>query len=617
MFDTPSGMTDAPPPNARTAPAEQGASPPELSLPQQRHKVVLVMDLVESVRLMAANEAAIVSHWRGFMHHATSQVLPANQGRLVKSLGDGLLVEFDQPVHAVRAALALHRYFAPLNENLPAAQRLHLRAGLNATQLYVDENDVYGQGVNLAARVADLAAPGETIVTASIFDGIVIGIDAEVEDRGENYLKHWPEPVRTWLVYPVSKDSQAVRPRVPEGIPTDFRPAIAVVPFETRSHAAEQFVIGELIADGVIAQLSRSQHLRVISRLSTTAFRGRQSSTQEIGQHLEANFVLGGSYVTYGEKVVIMAELSDRKRGEVVWAERITGDIRDLLETQSSLLDQLSSACAHALLHDVVQRTLVAPVPQLDSNALMLGGITLMHRSTPRDLQRSQQLLEAVVQRHKRVATPWAWMAKWHIMQVVQGLSDEPARDFQRAIDTADRALDLEPTSSLAMAIKGHALCHLGADVEASRRLLREATQSNPNDPMAWLYNSVWSQMWGKDEDAIREAEQALHLSPLDPQKYYFEMMLAASYAATCQWQEAVRYSHASLQKNRYHLPTIRCLLVAQYELGATEEAREAFQLLLSLQPNLTLSHYLSAGGQSPLRQRVANALSNLGLPSN
>jgi adenylate cyclase len=244
----------------------------------------------------------------------------------------------------------------------------------------------------------------------------------------------------------------------------------------------------------------------------------------------------------------------------------------------------------------------------------MLGGITLMHRSTPRDLQRSLQLLEAVVARHKRVATPWAWLAKWHIMQVVQGLSGEPARDFQRAIDTADRALDLEPSSSLAMAIKGHALCHLGEDVDASHRLLQEATQSNPNDPMAWLYNSVWSTMWGTPEDSMTEAENALHLSPLDPQKYYFEMMLATSCASLERWERAIELCRSSLLKNRYHLPTIRTLLIAQHELGFEKEAKETFSLLMQLQPHLTVQQYLAAGGESPLRQRVAKALTHLGL---
>src|SRR5690606_26582811 len=267
-----------------------------------------------------------------------------------------------------------------------------------------------------------------------------------------------------------------------------------------------------------------------ISRLSTRAFRGRQASAAEVGQRLEAGYTLSGSYLNVGDKVVISVEPSDHRRAEVVWADRLVGEVMDLLQTDSALIQQLSEACAQALLQHLVQRTQVLPVPQLDSNALMLGGITLMHRSAPRDLQRSQQLLEAVTERHKRVASPWAWMAKWSIMQVVQGLAPEPAQAFREAISVADRALDLEPHSSLAMAIKGHALCHLGSDVQDSRDLLHAATEANPNDAMAWLYRCVWSTMWGKAADAVPEAGRALELSPLDPQRYYFEMMLAASH---------------------------------------------------------------------------------------
>jgi adenylate cyclase len=585
-----------------------------VELPPVQHKTVLVIDLVESVRLMAHNEEQVVRLWRGFVHHATTQVFPPHGGRLVKSLGDGLLAEFEHPAQAVRAALALHRHFDAANQNLPAAQQLHLRAGLNATQLYVDDHDIYGQGVNLAARVADLATPGETVVTASVYDAIVVGIDAEVQDRGESYLKHWPEPVRTWTVTPVSAQGAVPRMPAPEAATSDFRPSIAVVPFETRSHSQEQYVIGELLADGVITQLSRSPDLRVISRLSTSAFRGRQATAAEVGQRLEAAYTLSGSYVSYGDKVVINAELCDTRRGEVVWAERLAGDVMDLLQSDSQLIQQLSEACAEALLQHMVQRTLVLPVPQLDSNALMLGGITLMHRSTPRDLQRSQQLLEAVVDRHKRVATPWAWLAKWHIMQVVQGLAPEPAQTFRAAIAVADRALDLEPHSSLAMAIKGHALCHLGTDVEQSHRLLIESTQSNPNDPMAWLYRSVWSTMWGTPEASLREAESAMRLSPLDPQRYYFEMMMGTCLAACEKWDKAIEVVQASLGKNRYHLPTIRTLMIAQYESGDVEGARSTTQLMLSLQPDLTVERYLSSGGQSPLRQRVARAMTVLGV---
>jgi class 3 adenylate cyclase/TolB-like protein len=580
-----------------------------------RHKTVLVIDLVESVRLMAANEAQVVTLWRGFVQFATTEVLPARGGRLVKSLGDGLLAEFEHPAQAVRAALALHRHFDAANRSLPAAQQLYLRAGINATQLYVDDVDVYGHGVNLAARVADLAAPGETVVTASVYDAIVVGVDADVQDRGESYLKHWPEPVRTWAVSAVNERTPVVRMPTPAESASEFRPGVAVVPFETRSHAAEQFVIGELIADGVITQLSRSQDLRVISRLSTSAFRGRGNTPAEIGQRLEASYTLSGSYVSFGDKVVITAELSDNRRNEVVWAERLSGDTLDLLQAESELITRLSEATANAVLHHLVQRTLVQPVPQLESNALMLGGITLMHRSTPRDLQRSHELLEAVVDRHKRVATPWAWLAKWHIMQVVQGLASEPARTFREAIGVADRALDLEPNSSLAMAIKGHALCHLGNDVQGARRLLVDSTEVNPNDAMAWLYRSVWSTMWGQGSDSVTEAETAVHLSPLDPQQYYFEMMLATCYAACEDWSRAIELSRSSLRKNCYHLPTLRCLTASLFEVGNVEEARVHFGTIRSLEPNLTIERYLASGRESPLRKRVARTMAALGLP--
>jgi adenylate cyclase len=582
-------------------------------LPMHEYKVVLVIDLVESVRLMASHEAAVVDQWRGFMAGASEQTIPRHRGRLVKSLGDGLLAEFDQPADAVRADMAMHAHFVPVNRQLPTQEQLWLRAGINASHLYVSEHDVYGHGVNLAARVAGLADPGDTVVTAPVRDGIVDGVDGDVEDMGESYLKHWSEPVRTWRVRPVSTAKFSWRPERREAPATDFRPSIAVIPFDARTPSPESFVIGELIADGVITQLARSQNIRVISRMSTTAFRGRGATAGEIDAKLDAPFVLSGGYATMGDKVMITAELADTRRGEVVWAERLSGDTMDLMQLESELINALSTACAHALLNAEVQRSLVQPLPKLDSNALMLGGITLMHRSTPRDLQRSQQLLEAVAERHKRVAAPWAWLAKWHIMQVVQGRSPDPASEFRRAISIADRALDLEPSSALAMAIKGHALCHLGSDVDGSRRFLLEATQSNPNDPMAWLYNSVWSTMWGTAQESMDEANTALQLSPLDPQKYYFEMMLANSCLALGQLDQAIALCQSSLKKNRYHIPTIRALVIAQFENDQVEAARDSFDLLLKLQPDLTIEKYLAAGRDSPLRQRGAKVLGALG----
>jgi adenylate cyclase len=170
-------------------------------LSAQVNKAVLVVDLVESVRLMAQDEIGVVIKWQGFLRFA-HQTIGANTGRLVKHLGDGLLAEFDQCGDAVMTAHQLHRYFDAYNATVPADLHMLLRAGINATHLYADEHDVYGHGVNLAARVTSLAPPGGTAVTASVRDALVDGLHGRIEDRGESVLKHWPGPVRTWCVWP-------------------------------------------------------------------------------------------------------------------------------------------------------------------------------------------------------------------------------------------------------------------------------------------------------------------------------------------------------------------------------------------------------------------------------
>lgn len=594
---------------------ESAPSPEVPPLPLMQNKVVLVMDLVESVRLMASNEASVVHQWHGFLQHAREEVLPRHGGRLVKSLGDGILVEFDEPSQAVKATLRLHRYFDDANRRRDDDNKFWLRAGLNATHLYIDDHDVFGHGVNLAARVAGLAGPGETVITANVHDALVDGVDGDMEDMGECYLKHWPEPVRTWTLSPPSGTGVTLKPPAPAARPEDFRATIAVLPFLSRSNAPEHFVIGDLLADGVIVQLSRSQHLRVISRLSTTVLRGRDDVNQTASQQLDAHFVLSGSYVSLGERVLVNAQLSDTRHNEVIWADRLTGDVMDVVQQESELINMLASTCADQLLHSEVQRTLTQALPRLDSSALMLGAINLMHRSTRRDLERSQQLLEALVDRHKRSVAPWAWLAKWHIMQVVQGMAADPHESFQRAIDISDRALDMAPDSALALSVKGHAMCHLGKDIQGSHQLLLEATHSNPNDPMGWLYSSVWSAMWGSPDQSFIEAEKALQLSPLDPQKYYFEMMLGNCYFAQGKMEEAVAMCEASLRKNRFHAPTIRALLVSQYELGRESDARATLELLRAMQPELTVSRYLASAGVSQARQRTAEAMQALGLP--
>lgn len=576
-------------------------------------KVLLVMDVVESVRIMEQDQDDFVRRWQQLVQQAEQHILPLHGGRIVKSLGDGLMLEFASAQGCLKAAFALHHFSAGKNAAYAPEHRLHLRMGSHLAEFVSDKHDIYGTDVNLTARIATLAGPGEVVVTAELRDHLTDGLEADIEDLGECYLKHVAKPIRAYRAGP---PGHAPVIQAPVAAAPDFRPTIAIIPFEARSNEPEHFVIGEVVADGIIAQLSRSADLKVISRLSTTAFRGRNDAAADVGDRLAARFVLSGSYIASGGKILIVAELTDTRNSQVIWGDRVSGDVMDLLETQSELLDRIASAASHALIASEAQQSLIQPLPRLDSCSLMLGGISHMHRSSLNDFDRSRQVLEAVLERHNRAAAPRAWLAKWYILRVVRGMSDAPQKDSRQAIEHAERALDLEPNSALALAIQGHALCQLSGDASGSLRKIEEAIRLNPSESLAWLYKSVWSSMWGESAASVEEASIASSLSPLDPMKYYYDMILAAGYSFNRDYDKAIAFAHRSLKANKHHQPTLRALLLAQGESNQIEDARQTLSQLLQESPNLTIARYLAMGGaSSSARQRVAQVLRNLGVP--
>ena len=578
-------------------------------------KVLLVMDVVESVRIMEQDQDGFVRRWQQLVEHAEQQVLPLHGGRIVKSLGDGLMLEFATAQSSARASFAIQRFSQQANVGVPPELQMHLRIGGHLASFVTDQHDIYGIDVNLTARLCALAGPGEMVVTADLRDCLTDALDADIEDLGECHLKHVKEPIRAYRVGPVGH-----APIIPasNSTPADFRPTIAVIPFEARSNEPEYFVIGELIADGIIAQLSRSPDIRVISRLSTTAFRGRSGVMPDVESRLDASFVLSGSYIASGGKVLLMAELADTRKNEIIWAERISGDTGDLLQTQSELLNRLAHATSRALIDKELQQSLIQPMPRLDSGSLLVGGIAMMHRSSIRDFERSRQALDALIERHSRIATPRAWLAKWHIMRVFRGLSDSPERDTQLALEQTKRALDSEPENALTLAIEGHVFCQLVGKVEETNDRLTRAVLANPNEPLAWLFKSVASSMWGSAVASVDEAEYARALSPIDPLRYYFDLLTASALLAAQLHDRAIEYAKQSLKANRHHSPTLRVLLTAQVETGLMSDASDTLRALLQEEPDLTVSAYLSMGSaRSGTRQRCVVALRKLGLSEN
>ena len=588
-----------------------------LALPVSQ-KVILVIDLVESVRLMAADEAGTVARWHAFVQHAKTEIIPAHNGRLVKSLGDGLMVEFDLARDAVHAALALHRQFDPYNSSVDGVLQLHLRAGINSTHVYTDQLDIYGAGVNLAARLATLAAPGETIASENVRDQLSDGLDAELEDLGARFVKHLDQAVH---VYRVARAGAVLPTPWQRGeYAVAMQPTIAVIPFASQSSDPAHHAIGELVADGVIAILARSKELLVISRLSATAFRSRSALVNEIAKCLGADFVLSGSYSVIGTqgggKLLLTTELADAKSGQAIWFDRFNAELGDLLESESQCTQRIAQASHVAILSHEAQRVRRQPLSSLAAYSLKLSGITLMHRSQVVDFENGLLVLNELAQRHRRIGDTHAWLAKWYVLRVMRGISPTPKDDAQRALECCNTALDADPQHALALAVRGHALSQMFGSGEGAGIDLKNALLADPNEVHGWLYKSVWSSLYGSTSDAVREALTARELSPLDPHSAYFDTILSGAYAFNHEYDNAIRIADRSLKLDYNHAPTLRGKLLAQVEAGYIEDARETLARLLVVTPDLSVAGYQAVvGAENPRRLRVVAALRRLSVP--
>lgn len=604
----------------------------------QHDTVVLLVDLVESVRIMRTHEASAVRRWADFIAIVTKQILPRYSGVLVKSLGDGLMVRFETVPDAVNGAAHMHRTIAALNDGIPEDQHFHLRAGINASPAWSDGIDIYGTGVNLAARLATLAGPGETIASVSAHeqlaaalarlanpgetigsaaarDELTHGVDAQCEDLGECILKHFDKPVRAYRVGPASPHPNLTARR---DYGTPMEPTIAVIPFSARNQMPEHLDIGNLIADSVIWRLSKSANLKVISRLSTNVFRGSVRDVAEVSAHLGATYILSGGYVVDGGRMLVTAELSAARTNQVVWTDRLSGDVGDLLQPESELAHRIAAAVHLSVFDAEVEHILTQPLPTLESYSLLLGSIRLMHRSSKEEFLQTRKVLDELINRHARIAAPRAWLANWCILRLTRGWSEDRKREIAEALSASHAALDRDPSDALALATEGFVYCHLLKDLDTARNRCEQAVVANPSHALGWLYRGTVSAFMGDGEEAVEATQRAMKLSPLDPQRYYFQSLGATAQLSAHRYEDAERLARSSLMHNRMHASTWRVLTIALVSQGRMDEAREPLRRMRQLEPQLTVERYIARlpNAQLETGKHWARCLEIAGLPT-
>jgi TolB-like protein/class 3 adenylate cyclase len=581
---------------------------------QRQRRAVLVADVQDSASLRERDEERSLAQRRAFFAHATAQVIPTHAGRsLSKVLGDGFLAEFPNGVQAARCAFELHQSLARINATA-AAPPLGMRVGIHVADVIVETFNVLGDGVNVAARLAELANPGETVVSAATRDQLTSGVDASVEDLGEQRLRNRERAVRAFRLWPPAQQP-ALAPSA--AARAHGRPSVAVIPFQLQSDDPRFSFIGDSLADETIAALSRVADFFVISRLSSMAFRRAPLGLRGIGEMLGVQYVLSGSIQTEHPRVLFVAELADVRDGRIVWSERFEGDLVDAFAMQGELARKVVQSVAPVVRSIELRRARITSFEELDAYGITLRGIELMHRLSPGDFLLAHRAFQTAIQRDPLSPAPHAWLAKWHVMRVVVGASDDTLRDSKAATTCAERALACDSDDALALAVDAHVAAWARHDLDAAERGLAQALAVNPNEPLAWLWNAITHAWRGRGAEAVLSADRALSLSPLDPMIYYFNSLAGmANLIGEC-YERAIELSTLSLRENRLHTPTLRTLAAAFVLSGRLDEAQETVCRLRELEPGLTVGALRARypGRDSPQAGRITAALLAAGLP--
>jgi class 3 adenylate cyclase/TolB-like protein len=553
---------------------------------------VMFADVVEFVRLAELDELGTIRRVKGFLELLVSTAIPRHGGKVLEVRGDGVLMRFDSAVAAVHCGFAIHEAAAQEGVKADSPHPLQMRIGIHLAEVWVDDLTVYGMAVNLTSRIASLAGPGETVITESVRDSIVIGLDADVNDLGECFLKHVESPVRAYRLLEPQPHAVLDLPARASSAEVLGRAKICVIPFDPNPADADPLAVGDLIAQGLIHAVSRIATLDVVAWLTSKGFRGRRLSVGDLGAALGADWLVCGTFRMAGDRLLVQAELIRVSSGLVECSERAADQIDDLLLPQSMIAAQFASAFSRHIAGIEARRVVLHPLPTLHSHSLLMGAIGLMHRSSPREFSRSREALEHLIERHPRMHAVRPWLAKWYVMRNTRGLSDDPADDASRAIDHTSRALDAVPEDTFSLAVQGFVEFHIRRNVDQAALLLGRACEANPNDALAATFYAAVLAAVGNTQAACACAERAHMLSPYDPLRAYMLLISASCALYADDYARAAALAQASIRESAAHAAVWRTLIVALVGCGRVEDARLACAQLMSLEPTLTLRRY-------------------------
>lgn len=541
-------------------------------------------------------------------------------GRAFGVAGDGVMAEFPSAVEALKCALRIQAAAARRNAKLPADGRIVHRIGINSGEIMLQGGRTGGTAVNVAARLQTLAEPGGICLSGAVYDQVRRVVTAAYQPMGGQRLKNIRDPVVAYAIPAVSCSAWAGMPALPRLASPgtgDYRPSLAVLPFRTLQKDQSDAYFAEGMIDDIIRALGGLQDLLVISRSSVAGFARMPLDVRRVGQELDVQYVLHGSVRRSGDLLRIAVELCAAPAGSVIWADRFDGRLADLFELQDRIALRVATAVAPQLRERELERAVRKHPESMTAYDLTLQALDLFYRLDRSCILRALDLLQQACAFDPSYGPAYSHMANLYLTLIGQGWSEDEAADHEKAATAARAAIARDRNDALGLAIHGHMQSYLMRDFQAAHASLERAVAAGPSCAWAWAYSGLTCGYLGDVATAVIRTEQAVRLSPVGADAFWFEHYLAQSYYLAGRYDDAIGWGQISAAHSNANTSNLRCLAVSLVAAGQLEEAQVIGQRILQLTPGYRIETFFR---RTPLpaehRDLFANRLLQAGIPA-
>jgi adenylate cyclase len=554
---------------------------------ERRLSAIFASDIVGYSRLMEADEegtlARMNAHRREFLEPAVAQ----NRGRIVKRTGDGVLIEFSSAVDAARCAIDVQRGMGERNAGVPPERRIELRIGIHVGDIMIEDDDIFGDGVNIAARLESIAQPGGICISDDAYRQVRGKVDVNFQDSGEQELKNIARPVRVYQLRPEAATAAA---EPASGLALPDKPSIAVLAFQNMSGDVEQEFFADGIAEDIITALSKAHWLFVIARNSSFSYKGKSVDVREVGRDLGVRYVLEGSVRKAGNRVRITTQLIDATSGHHVWAERYDRALEDIFAVQDEITRSIIGAIAPGIVAAEIQRTRGKEAAQLGQWERVMRAHWHVWRFTREDCREAFHLTDEILWRDPNNALALADLSfNWHFGGVFGWTTEPIAKAMEKSGDAARRAVAAEDRDATAQAALAVYEVFSNRHDDAIKRLMR-AIELDPNSSLARGQLGVALSFGGEPDRSIAALEDAKRLSPRDYLMVIWHAVDAWSHLHAERFADAMACAKQAIEFNPAFPDSHGILAAAAAHLGQMTEAQAGLAEFVRLLPELTLS---------------------------